>query len=69
MKPERILLQVALLMGGLAAQNVGIGTNTPTHLGVNWGSSWMTSALPIDSIPPGLDANDYSSHEFGIASM
>ena len=28
-KPERILLQVALLMGGLAAQNVGIGTNNP----------------------------------------
>jgi len=31
MKPERILLQVALLMGGLAAQNVGIGTSTPTE--------------------------------------
>jgi len=31
MKPERILLQVALLMGGLAAQNVGIGTNAPTQ--------------------------------------
>jgi hypothetical protein len=31
MKPERILLQAALLMGGLAAQNVGIGTNTPTE--------------------------------------
>jgi len=31
MKPERILLQVALLMGGLAAQNVGIGTNNPTE--------------------------------------
>ena len=31
MKPERILLQVALLLGGLAAQNVGIGTNNPTE--------------------------------------
>ena len=31
LKPERILLQVALLMGGLAAQNVGIGTNNPTE--------------------------------------
>jgi hypothetical protein len=31
MKPERILLQVALLMGGLAAQNVGIGTSNPTE--------------------------------------
>jgi hypothetical protein len=31
MKPERILLQVALLMGGLAAQNFGIGTITPTE--------------------------------------
>ncbi len=31
MKLERILLQVALLMGGLAAQNVGIGTSTPTE--------------------------------------
>jgi hypothetical protein len=31
MKPECILLQVALLMGGLAAQNVGIGTSTPTE--------------------------------------
>jgi len=31
MKPERILLQVALLMGGLVAQNVGIGTSTPTE--------------------------------------
>jgi hypothetical protein len=31
MKPERILLQVALLMGGLAAQNVGIGISTPTE--------------------------------------
>ena len=31
LKPERILLQVALLMGGLAAQNVGIGTNAPTQ--------------------------------------
>jgi hypothetical protein len=29
-KLERILLQVALLMGGLASQNVGIGTSTPT---------------------------------------
>jgi hypothetical protein len=31
MKPERILLQIALLMGGLAAQNVGIGTSNPTE--------------------------------------
>ena len=31
MKPDRILLQVALLMGGLAAQNVGVGTSTPTE--------------------------------------
>jgi hypothetical protein len=31
MKLERILLQVALLMGGLAAQNVGIGISTPTE--------------------------------------
>ena len=69
LKPNRTLLQVAPLMGGLAAQNVGIGTNAPTHLGVNWSSSWMASALLIDSIPPGLDANDYSPHEFGIAGM
>ena len=69
LKPNRTLLQVAPLMGGLATQNVGIGTNTPTHLGVNWGSSWMASALLLDSIPPGLDANDYSPHEFGIAGM
>ncbi len=69
LKPNRTLLQVAPLMGGLAAQNVGIETNTPTHLGVNWGSSWMTSAPPLNSIPPGLDANDYLPHEFGIAGM
>ena len=31
MKPNCTLLQVALLMGGLAAQNVGIGTNNPTQ--------------------------------------
>jgi hypothetical protein len=31
MKPEHILLQVALLIGGLAVQNVGIGTSTPTE--------------------------------------
>ena len=31
MKPKRILLQVAPLMGELATQNVGIGTNTPTE--------------------------------------
>jgi hypothetical protein len=31
MKPNRTLLQGALLMGGLVAQNVGIGTNTPTE--------------------------------------
>jgi cytolysin (calcineurin-like family phosphatase) len=30
MKPAHTLPQVALLMGGLAAQNVGIGTNAPT---------------------------------------
>ena len=33
MKQERILLQVALLMSGLVAQNVGIGPNARTHLG------------------------------------
>ena len=31
LKPNRTLLQVAPLMGGLAAQNVGIETNTPTE--------------------------------------
>jgi hypothetical protein len=31
MKPNCTLLQVALLMGGLAAQNVGIGTHAPTE--------------------------------------
>jgi hypothetical protein len=31
MKPNFTLLQVALLMGGLPAQNVGIGTNAPTE--------------------------------------
>jgi hypothetical protein len=31
MKPNCTLLQVALLMGGLAAQNVGIGTHVPTE--------------------------------------
>jgi len=31
LKPNRTLLQVAPLMGGLAAQNVGIGTNAPTQ--------------------------------------
>ena len=31
LKPNRTLLQVAPLMGGLAAQNVGIGTSTPTE--------------------------------------
>ena len=31
LKPNRILLQVAPLMGELATQNVGIGTNTPTE--------------------------------------
>ena len=31
MKPNCTLLQVALLMGGLAAQNVGTGTSTPTE--------------------------------------
>ena len=31
LKPNRILLQVAPLMGGLAAQNIGIGTSTPTE--------------------------------------
>jgi hypothetical protein len=31
MKPDHTLPQVALLMGGLAAQNVGIGTNAPTQ--------------------------------------
>jgi len=31
LKPNRILLQVAPLMGGLVAPNVGVGTNTPTE--------------------------------------
>ena len=31
LKPNRTLLQVAPLMGGLAAQNVGIGTSIPTE--------------------------------------
>jgi len=31
LKPNRTPLQVILLMGGLAAQNVGIGTSTPTE--------------------------------------
>ena len=31
LKPNRTLLQVAPLMGGLAAENVGIGTNNPTE--------------------------------------
>jgi hypothetical protein len=38
MKSDHTLLQVALLMGGLAAQNVGIGTNAPrerAHVAAN----------------------------------
>ncbi len=31
LKPNRTLIQVILLMGGLAAQNVGIGTNAPAR--------------------------------------
>jgi hypothetical protein len=34
MEPSRNPLQVILLMSGLVAQNVGIGPNAPTHLGM-----------------------------------
>jgi hypothetical protein len=34
MEPSRNTLQVIFLMSGLVAQNVGIGPNAPTHLGM-----------------------------------
>jgi len=43
LKPNRILLQVATLMGGLATQNVGIGTNTPTE------RAHVAANLPLDN--------------------
>ena len=43
LKPNRTLLQVAPLMGGLATQNVGIGTNTPTE------RAHVAANLPLDN--------------------
>jgi len=63
MKPERILLQVALLMGGLAAQNVGIGTNAPTQ------RSHVAGNLRSDSaFMPGNQAGAVGPYPFRAGS-
>jgi len=68
MKPERILLQVALLMGGLAAQNVGIGTITPTERLHVAGNLRLDNAF-MPGNQPGAVGNILLSQGAGVAPV
>jgi hypothetical protein len=68
MKPERILLQVALLMGGLAAQNVGIGTNNPTERLHVAGNLRLDNAF-MPGNQPGAVGNILLSRGAGLAPI
>jgi len=68
MKPERILLQVALLMGGLAAQNVGIGTNNPTQRLHVAGNLRLDNAF-MPGNQPGAVGNILLSQGAGVAPV
>jgi hypothetical protein len=67
-KPERILLQVALLMGGLGAQNVGIGTSTPTERLHVAGNLHLDNAF-MPSNQPGAVGNILLSQGAGVTSI
>jgi hypothetical protein len=68
MKPGRILLQVALLMGGLAAQNVGIGTSTPTERLHVAGNLRLDNAF-MPGNQPGAVGNILLSRGAGVAPV
>jgi len=68
MKPERILLQVALLMGGLAAQNVGIGTSAPTERLHVAGNLRLDNAF-MPGNQPGAVGNILISRGAGVAPV